>query len=127
MEELEKGEKGSGPDYCSYGLVDSGDSTLTEWNGTILGPPHSVHENRIYTLSIHVGNEYPEVAPVVKFISRVNLPCVREDGSIDLSKFDTLNHWKRSYTIEHILVDLRKEMAKPENKKLKQPEEGSTY
>lgn len=25
---------------CSYGLADGDDITMTNWNGTILGPPH---------------------------------------------------------------------------------------
>ncbi|CCH42617.1 hypothetical protein BN7_2161 [Wickerhamomyces ciferrii] len=128
LEELEKGEKGSGPDYCSYGLVDSGDSTLTDWNGTILGPPHSSHENRIYTLSIKCGENYPEVAPKVKFISKINLPSVNQTtGDVDPSQFQVLGNWKRSFTIEHVLVELRKEMASPSNKKLQQPPEGASY
>jgi ubiquitin-conjugating enzyme E2 variant len=128
LEELEKGEKGTGPDYCSYGLVDGGDSSLTDWNGTILGPPHSNHENRIYTLTILCGEEYPEKPPVVKFVSKVNLPCVNQTtGEVEPSKFDILGNWKRSYTIEHVLVELRKNMSSASNKKLSQPAEGSTY
>lgn len=70
---------------------------MTNWNGTILGPPHvrietgswykleqwkakkylqSVHENRIYSLKIHCGSDYPDKPPDVTFISKVNLPCV---------------------------------------------------
>lgn len=61
LEELEKGEKGLGAggiprfpitvDYvltnpgqqleaCSYGLADGEDMMMSNWNGTILGPPH---------------------------------------------------------------------------------------
>ena len=36
----------------------------------------SVHENRIYSLKIHCGSDYPDVPPEVTFISKVNLPCV---------------------------------------------------
>lgn len=40
LEELEKGEKGLGAEACSYGLEDGEDLLMTNWNGTILGPPH---------------------------------------------------------------------------------------
>lgn len=63
---------------------------MTNWNGTILGPPHvrgpslcvylyfvqSVHENRIYSLKITCGNRYPDAPPEVYFTSKINLPCV---------------------------------------------------
>lgn len=59
LEELEKGEKGQGAsgrisllcsamwrlrsdssEACSYGLSDGDDLLMSNWNGTILGPPH---------------------------------------------------------------------------------------
>lgn len=58
LEELEKGEKGLGAglsagqrlqntqylmqllEACSYGLADGDDLLMSNWNGTILGPPH---------------------------------------------------------------------------------------
>ncbi|MCJ1336103.1 E2 ubiquitin-conjugating protein mms2 [Bachmanniomyces sp. S44760] len=76
LEELEKGEKGLGAEACSYGLVDGDDLLMSNWNGTILGPPHSAHENRIYSLNIHCGDKYPDVPPTVQFVSKINLPCV---------------------------------------------------
>ncbi|KAH3683316.1 hypothetical protein WICPIJ_005710 [Wickerhamomyces pijperi] len=129
LEELEKGEKGTGPDSCSYGLSDSSDSTLTHWNGTILGPPHSSYENRIYGLGIECGKSYPDKAPLVRFQTKINLPFVNQkNGEIDTTKFKLLGEeWKRSVTIEKVLMDLRKEMSSPANKKLPQPAEGETY
>ncbi|RKF59981.1 Ubiquitin-conjugating enzyme variant MMS2 [Golovinomyces cichoracearum] len=51
LEELEKGEKGLGAAYadvriclteaCSYGLAQGDDMLMSNWNGTILGPPHA--------------------------------------------------------------------------------------
>jgi hypothetical protein len=38
LEELEQSEKGVGDMSISFGLVDSGDTFLTTWNGGILGP-----------------------------------------------------------------------------------------
>ena len=39
LEELEKADKGLGDMTVSYGLVDSSDIFMGEWNGSIMGPP----------------------------------------------------------------------------------------
>lgn len=100
---------------------------MTHWNGTILGPPHSSHENRIYSLSITCDEHYPDQPPKVVFVSKINLPCVDATGQVLVKEFDTLKNWKRSYTMETVLLELRKAMASAANKKLVQPPEGSTY
>jgi ubiquitin-conjugating enzyme E2 variant len=38
LEELERSEKGVGDMSISFGLVDSGDTFLTNWIGGIVGP-----------------------------------------------------------------------------------------
>ena len=114
-----------GAESISYGLSNQDDITMTNWNGTILGPPHSTHENRIYSLTIICDESYPDKPPSVKFISKINLPCVGPLGQVLVDQFDTLKNWKRSYTMETVLLELRKCMAAPANKKLPQPAEGS--
>ncbi|KAK0122693.1 E2 ubiquitin-conjugating protein mms2 [Cadophora gregata f. sp. sojae] len=128
LEELEKGEKGLGAEACSYGLVDGDDLLMSNWNGTILGPPHSVHENRIYSLNMHCGPEYPDKPPTIQFINAVNLPCVSpRNGVVDPTKLACLANWDRNMTMETVLIELRRFMAHPANKKLPQPPEGSKY
>ncbi|KAL8894192.1 MAG: hypothetical protein Q9192_004536 [Flavoplaca navasiana] len=128
LEELEKGEKGLGAEACSYGLSDGDDLLMSNWNGTILGPPHSAHENRIYSLNIHCGEHYPDVPPTVQFVSKINLPCVdQKSGKVEPSRLPCLQQWKRDYTMETILIELRRYMALPQHKKLAQPAEGSTF
>ncbi|KAK7223488.1 hypothetical protein V2G26_011491 [Clonostachys chloroleuca] len=107
LEELEKGEKGLGAEACSYGLEDSEDLLMSNWNGTILGPP----------------------TPFTRtFLSQVNLPCVNpRNGIVDPSQLPCLAQWKRDNTMETVLIELRRYMAAPANKKLPQPPEGSTY
>lgn len=101
---------------------------MTNWNGTILGPPHSNHENRIYSVAIECGANYPDEPPLIKFVSKINLPCVDQTtGEVKHDQFHTLRDWKRSYTMETLLLDLRKEMGTPTNKKLPQPAEGTTF
>lgn len=49
---------------CAFGASsadgqDGEDLAMYQWNGTILGPPHSAFENRIFSLSIYCGDKYP--------------------------------------------------------------------
>ncbi|KAL1888760.1 E2 ubiquitin-conjugating protein mms2 [Ceratocystis pirilliformis] len=128
LEELEKGEKGMGSEACSYGLEDPEDLLMSNWTGTIIGPPHSVHENRIYSVKMHCGPQYPDEPPTIQFISRVSLPCVNPaNGQVDPCQLPCLDEWKRSHTMETVLIELRRYMALPSNKKILQPPEGSTF
>ncbi|KAI0056059.1 UBC-like protein [Artomyces pyxidatus] len=128
LEELEKGEKGIGDGSCSYGLDNSDDILMSNWNGTIIGPGHTVHENRIYSLKIYCGESYPDAPPTIQFLSRVNLPFVSQaDGKVDASKLPVLSHWNRNSSLETVLVEIRREMASFNNRKLPQPPEGTMF
>jgi hypothetical protein len=69
----------------------------------------TVHENRIYSLKITCGDNYPEQPPTIQFLSRVNLPFVSQtDGKVDPTKIAVLAHWNRNYSLETVLVEMRK-------------------
>lgn len=128
LEELDRGEHGVGDGCVSYGLEDADDITLTQWNGTILGPINTVYENRIYTLSLSCGATYPRDPPTLKFITKVNLNCVsKSSGIVDANRCSVLKNWSRNYGIETILLELRKEMAGSHNRRLPQPAEGTRF
>ncbi|OMH83349.1 Ubiquitin-conjugating enzyme spm2 [Zancudomyces culisetae] len=128
LEELEKGEKGIGDGACSYGLSDPEDITLSNWDGTILGVPNSVFENRIYCLKIHCDENYPDMPPSVTFLTKINLPCVDQaTGAVNKQRVPVLSSWKRSNTLETVLVEIRREMAVSYNRRLPQPPEGSLF
>ncbi|PLW27622.1 hypothetical protein PCASD_21170 [Puccinia coronata f. sp. avenae] len=124
---LEKGEKGLGDGTCSYGLADGDDITMTKWNGTIIGPSNSFHENRIYDIKITCGDSYPDFPPTIFFLTKINLPCVNQTtGEVEPMKFPVLSGWKRNYTLETVLVELRREMLRA-GRKLIQPPEGTMF
>ena len=81
---------------------------MSNWNATIIGPGHSVYQNRIYSLSIHCGPSYPDQPPEVRFLTKINLPCVKPDGRIDYNALPILSNWSRDSTIETILLSLRR-------------------
>ncbi|KAK3984976.1 ubiquitin-conjugating enzyme E2 [Cladorrhinum sp. PSN332] len=140
LAELEKGEKGMGAGACSYGLEDPEDILMTNWRGTIWGPPHGHHENRIYELKMECGPNYPKEPPVFHFVSQINLPGVNgTDGKVDPNAVAILRDWTRiaaelaknprpkedPLSLETALIAIRKYMD--EHKKLPQPPEGSKY
>lgn len=64
---------------------------MSNWNGTIIGPGHSVHQNRIYSLRIHCGEGYPDAPPEIWFLTRINLPCVnQQNGKVSRPAASTL-------------------------------------
>lgn len=129
LEELEHGEKGVGDGSVSYGMDDADDDIyMRSWTGTIIGPHNTVHDGRIYTLKLFCDKDYPDKPPTVRFHSRINMNCVNHDtGLVDAKKFAMLANWKREYTMEHILTQLRKEMTTSQNRKLAQPREGTYF
>jgi len=125
LEELEHGEKGGGG-YVSYGLKNTDDILLHSWTGTILGPSGTTFENRIICMDIFCTDDYPRVPPRIAFTTKVNMSCVTSTGQVS-DKFTLFSSWKREYTLETVLNELRKEMGSSANRKLAQPPEGATY
>jgi ubiquitin-protein ligase len=52
------------------------------------------------------------------------LICVAQ---VNLSNLPSIATWKRDFTMETILIEIRRFMAAPNNKKLPQPPEGTNF
>jgi ubiquitin-conjugating enzyme E2 variant len=126
-EELERAEHAQLSDQSvSYGLDKGDDQSFTQWNGTIVGPPSTNFDNRIFFLNIECGPNYPMTAPVVRFTSKINLPSVNQtNGLIETSKFHLFRNWQKETTMEKILIALKQEMIA--NKSSKQPADGDFF
>ncbi len=127
----------------SMGLVNSDDIFLTEWQGSIMGPQgvsayfilfssiicfmQTMFDNRFYELRITCGPDYPAVPPKVRFVSRINLTGVNQTTGVVDSSFPAVANWTRNSTIESVLVGIKNSMTTPQNRRLPQPTEGSTF
>jgi ubiquitin-conjugating enzyme E2 variant len=124
LEELENVEKGKTSMEISFGLAEPDDITLSAWQCTILGPMNTPVENRIISLLLHAGPNYPREEPTVIFQTKLNYPFIEPDGKGNF----TGNHKIPSpYTIETYLLRIRQLFAKADYRKLKQPPEGQEY
>lgn len=127
LEELEYGEKGSGDGTISWGLADEDDCTLTRWTGTIIGPHKSPYEGRIYNVMIICGEKYPEERPFVKFMTKIKLSCVQENGEVNYRVLNELKTWNRNSSIKNLLSGIRRVMSEKENQKVTQPPENTFF
>ena len=127
LEELEMGEKGvsNGPHagWVSYGL-DGDDMALTNWNATIIGPQNTNLGDRIYNLKIVTGDNYPQQPPQIRFVTRINLSCVDDQGRVT-TRLPALKNWKVTMGMVDLLFALRESMV--EASRLPQPAADATY
>ena len=101
------------------------DKSFTKWNGTIIGPPNTNFDNRIYMMSIICGANYPAERPQVKFNSKINLPCVSQNDGTVTNNFKLFNPWNPATTLEKMLIGIKNEMII--NKKSAQPADGDMF
>jgi len=93
--------KVSPPENCTAGPV--GDS-ISEWTAQIFGPIGSPYEGGIFNLSIKFPQNYPFVAPKIKFTTKVYHPNIDSSGNICLDILK--DQWSPALSVPRILLSI---------------------
>ena len=89
-----------GDGTVTVGLQEGDDDIyMHKWQGLIIGPSGSPFDSRIYNLSLFVSDEYPYRPPQVRFLTRVNLPCVEANGVVNPARLPILAQWRPDYDL----------------------------
>lgn len=90
----------------------SSPNDLLKWNAVLFGADGSEWEGGVFHLSLEFSDEYPQVSPVVKFVSTIPFhPNIYSNGNICI---DILQHnWSSAYDVYSILTAIQSLMIGP--------------
>lgn len=87
------------------------ENNIMVWNALIFGPQDSPYEDGIFKLTMNFTKDYPNVAPTVKFITKVFHPNVHSDGSICIDILQ--DRWSPIYDVSAILTSIQSLLTDP--------------
>jgi len=87
------------------------ENNIMSWVGVIFGPDESIWEGGSFRMTLEFTEDYPNKAPVVKFITKIFHPNVYGDGSICLDILQ--NQWSPIYDIAAILTSIQSLLTDP--------------
>ena len=91
-------------DPCPHFKAAPKDDSFLEWNVKLLGPPGSVYEEGTFDIEVIFSREYPYVAPVCLFKTKIYHCNVSSQGAVCL---DLLNeNWTPALSVSKIMTSL---------------------
>eukprot|EP00276_Gloeochaete_wittrockiana_P007625 CAMPEP_0184649302 /NCGR_PEP_ID=MMETSP0308-20130426/6637_1 /TAXON_ID=38269 /ORGANISM="Gloeochaete witrockiana, Strain SAG 46.84" /LENGTH=152 /DNA_ID=CAMNT_0027081915 /DNA_START=125 /DNA_END=583 /DNA_ORIENTATION=- len=87
------------------------ENNIMQWNAVIFGPEDSPWAEGTFKLSLTFSEDYPNKAPVVKFLSKMFHPNIYADGGICLDILQ--NQWSPIYDIAAILTSIQSLLCDP--------------
>lgn len=90
------------PLNCSAGLTS--ENNIKYWTATIHGPTDSPYAGGIFQLSIKFKNDYPFVAPDIRFKTKIYHPNINSSGEICLDILKS--NWVPTFTVSSTLLSI---------------------
>ncbi|KAJ8905082.1 hypothetical protein NDN08_001593 [Rhodosorus marinus] len=87
------------------------ENNIMKWNAVIFGPDDTAWEGGTFKLVLVFSEDYPNQAPLVKFVSKLFHPNVYADGGICLDILQ--NNWSPILDISAILTSIQSLLCDP--------------
>ena len=87
------------------------DNNILCWQAVIFGPDDTPWEGGTFKLTLEFTEDYPNKAPVVKFLTKMFHPNIYNDGQICLDILQ--NQWSPIYDISAILTSIQSLLCDP--------------
>lgn len=94
-----------------YVKIYANENDIFHWTARITGASETYYHGGIFKLSILIPPEYPFIAPVVRFITKIYHPNIDLDGNIclDILKYN----WSPAFSIYDILLSILSLLSDP--------------
>ena len=87
------------------------EDNILSWHAVIFGPDDTPWDGGTFRLTLGFSEDYPNKAPVVRFVSRMFHPNVYNDGAICLDILQ--NQWSPIYDIAAVLTSIQSLLNDP--------------
>eukprot|EP00899_Mesostigma_viride_P012235 jgi/Mesvir1/21011/Mv08066-RA.1 len=87
------------------------DTNIMVWDAVIFGPDDTPWDGGTFRLQMDFTEDYPNKAPIVKFISKMFHPNIYNDGGICLDILQ--NQWSPIYDVSAILTSIQSLLCDP--------------
>lgn len=84
---------------------------LMLWNAVIFGPEDTPWEGGTFKLLLEFSEEFPNKAPLVRFLTKMFHPNIYNDGTICLDILQ--NEWSPIYDVQAILTSIQSLLCDP--------------
>jgi ubiquitin-protein ligase len=107
---------------CMYSL-EPNSNNFFEWNILLFGPSNTMFEGGIFKCNLLFTKEYPNKAPIFKFITQFPHPNIYKDGKICISILhngedefeyeDISERWNPSHSVNSIILSIISLLIEP--------------
>jgi ubiquitin-protein ligase len=116
-------------DYSGQFDIKPSDNTMFHWTGDIYGPQDTPYANAKFKIDIAIPDTYPNVPPLIKFVTKVFHPNIDKTGQICLNilRAPPNGDWKPCINLPKVVLSVHSLLSDPNPMDPLNTEAGNMY